>query len=170
MANVKMMPPIPFRRRGEKIMDVLWGAWAKQVRLDERQDSVDIIGIYENIWKSKRSDFPFAIDLRAVVAYQANFAESNKTYQRTLTIMDVDATPIFTEDAVMTIPPVGDTPYRWYEEYEFRGVFIKEPAYYQLSVLINQEEKQVIPLWVIAPKQITVNLEDDSTTEEWAEQ
>jgi hypothetical protein len=156
--------------KGKKRMDVLWGAWAKQIRLEEKQDSVDIIGIYENIWKPQRSDFPLTIDLQAIVAYQAYPSESNKIFKLTLTIVDIDASPIFSQDEVLTLSEVIDTPYRWFEKYEFRNVVIKEPHYYELSILINQEQKQVIPLWVIAPKQITWNPADDSTTEEWAEQ
>lgn len=153
-----------------KPMDVLWGAWAKQVKLDERQQSVDIIGIYDEIWKEKRSDFPFVVDLRAIICYQASLAESNKTFKLTLTIVDIEATPIFSEDEVFTIPQIGDTPFRWFEEYELRNVEIREPHYYELSILINQQVKQIIPLWVIAPKEITWNPEDDSTTERWIEE
>ena len=62
-------------------MDVLWGAWAKHIDLSE--NNVDIVGIYDVIWKHKRSDFPFIVDLRGIIAYQASLAEANKTFQRT---------------------------------------------------------------------------------------
>lgn len=148
-------------------MDVLWGAWIKQARIT--RDYTDIIGIYDTIWKKKRSDFPLSVDLRVIVAYEASQVESEREFPLTLEIMDVDATPLLRYDTTVT-PQVGDTPHRWYEEYEFKGVVIKEPAYYQLSILINQEEKQRIPLWVIAPKKLTWDPENDSTTVEWSEQ
>jgi len=161
------MANIYSRGKNKKKMDVLWGAWVKEV--NHTQNCIDIIGIYDDIWKTKRGDFPFTVDLKALVAYQANSTESDKTFHRTLTIMDIDARPIFSDDSVMIIPTVLDTPYRWYEEYVLKGVVIKEPAYYQLSILINQEEKQVIPLRVLAPKRMIWNPEDDSTIEEWIE-
>ena len=61
-------------------------------------------------------------------------------------------------------------PYRWYEKHEFPFVTFREPAYYELSILINNEQKQVVPLWVIAPKSRTIDLENDSFTEEWSEE
>ena len=84
--------------------------------------------------------------------------------------MDVDATPMFSEEDQLIVPLIGDPPYRWYQEFELHNVEIMEPDFYQLSILINGEEKQVIPLYVVAPKRQTSNLEDGSEFEEWDEQ
>lgn len=153
--------------RKRKTMEVLWGAWAKRVDLDENE--INVIGIYDVIYKQKRSDFPFTVDLLGVIVYQSSIAEVDKIYSRELTIMGLDA-PMFSEEDQLTVPIVGDPPYRWYEEFELHNVEIREPGNYQLSVLINGEEKQIIPLWIVAPKMISHNREDDSTTEEWSEQ
>lgn len=149
-------------------MDVLWGAWVEDVNF--ARNSLDIQGIYENVWRKRRSDFPLILDLTAVVAYQAEGSESHKTLKRTLQIIDVDGSLIFEINSDITLPEIIDTPYRWYERHVFPFVVIKEPHYYELSILINQEQKQVIPLWVLAPKTLTWNPEDDSTLEEWSDE
>lgn len=157
---------LPRGRR--KPVDVLWGAWVEDVKFAE--NSLDIKGIYENVWRKRRSDFPLILDLIAVVAYQAERSESHKTFKRTLQIIDIDGSLIFEINKRITLPEIIDTPYRWYEKHELPFVTIKEPHYYELSILINNEQKQVVPLWVLAPKTLIWNPEDDSTLEEWPDE
>jgi len=150
-------------------MDVLWGAWAKYIKLDERQQSIDIGGIHNEIWKRAKSDFPFITDLWAIVAYEASTAEYDGVFQITLEIIDLDAMHrIFSIEYGMTVPS-GDSPFRWYADYELKNVEIKESGYYELSILVDGQFKQRIPLWVIAPKGSIENEEDGVTIEFWAE-
>jgi len=152
-----------------KPMDVLWGAWAKQVKLNERQGSIDIIGIYDTIHKEKKGDFPLVVDLQAILTYQANRAEFEETYQITFDFIDMyGVNKLFSLTRRMTVPS-GDIPLRWYESYRFDNIEIREPDYYELLVSVDRQFKQRIPLWVIAPKMIILDLEKDSTTELWPE-
>ena len=151
-------------------MEVLWGAWVKQVKLDDSQRSIDIIGSYDLIYKKKKSDFPFITDLQVILAYHvANRTEVEQTYQITFDFADrfgVVHPFILTQEITV---PSGDLPLRWYETYMFNNVQIREPEYHELQVLIERQFKQRIPLWVIAPKVMIYDPEKDSTTELWPE-
>jgi hypothetical protein len=151
-------------------MEVLWGAWAKNVRFNEQQRSTDIEGIYEQIFKDKRSDFPFIVDLLAVLHFEASIAEQDRTYQVALEIIDLDATTRILTDTEEIVVPKGDSPLRWYETFEIKNVEIQEPGYYELSILIDRQFKQRIPLWVLAPKRLTYDPISDSTTKSWSQQ
>ena len=149
----------------EEQMDVLWGAWVKQIEFDEWNQPESITGIYDTIWKEKKSDFPFITDLHVVLAYEAAMSESDKIFKVTLEIIDLDATNriFLTEDNIVI--PKGDIPLRWYKDYIFEGVIVREPNYYELSISIEQQYKQHIPLWIIAPKAIVIDEENDITTD-----
>jgi hypothetical protein len=146
-------------------MDVLWGAWIKQVNFDQWQRLADLIGIYDMIHKEKKSDFPFISDLHVILAYEASLAECTKSFKITLEIIDLDATHrIFELNGEITVPQ-GDMPLRWYEYYVLENVIIREPGYYELSVSIDGQSKQRVPLWVTAPKLWI--MDGDITTEMW---
>jgi len=150
-------------------MDVLWGAWARQVIL--ARNSLDIMGIYDEIWKKGRSDFPFEVDLNLILSYQAYPSEFEKTKEITMSMLDIDASELLSYSFDLEVPAMyGESKIRWYEDYELTKVKIKEPGYYELGILINGEQKQNVPLWVIAPKKSTWNPDDASTFEEWAEE
>jgi len=149
-------------------MDILWGAWATEVIRDAERQIKDIIGIYDEIWKERKADFPFRTDLLAVWACQAEVAEFGRTHQITLNIIDVAGNSLCSVNDQLTVGR-GDTPYRWYETSEFPSVEIEEPGYYELSILVDKQVRHCIPLWVIAPKMMILDPERDSTTEMWPE-
>jgi len=148
-------------------MDVLWGAWIRQINLDQHQQLVDIIGIYHIIHKENKSDFPLITDLHVILAFEATLAECTKTFKITLEIIDLDATHRIFELNGEIVVPEGDMPLIWYEDYVLENVIIREPAYYELSVSIDNQFKQRVPLWVTAPKMWIMN--GDITTEMWGE-
>jgi len=149
-------------------MDILWGAWVREIILNEKGQLADIIGIYDEIWKEKKGDFPFFTDLRVVLACQAEVAEFHQTFKATLNIIDLAGISILSVEELISINE-GDSPFRWYVTYEFKDVEIPEPGYYELSILIEGQFKQRIPLWVITPKMIIHDPEKDSITESWPE-
>jgi hypothetical protein len=148
-------------------MDVLWGAWIKDAKYNDENRTFDFTGIYDQIWKDKKSDFPFVINLMAVLNIEASIVEFNKTYQITLEIIDLDAHHRLYTSTENLIVESGDTPFRWYDLYLFENIEFKEPGYYELSISINQQFKQRIPLWIIAPKLMLWEPEKDITTEMW---
>ncbi len=149
-------------------MDVLWGAWVKNVKIDQRQQSIDIIGIYDEIRRGGRSDFPFTIDLLAIVAYEASLSEANKTFQLTLEILDLDK-PIFSITEDLILPNFLDAKIRWYQDYYIENVVIREPSDYLLYILVNGQEKQTIPLHVYGLQAIKYDYVRDATTKMWEE-
>ena len=148
-------------------MDVLWGAWAKQI--NHANDSVDIMGIYDEIWKEKKSDFPFLVNLLLVLAYQADKSEIEQTYQVTLTMVDRFGIDILFSEVFPITVFQGDMPLRWYESYWLNNVEIREPDYYELNVLISRQFKQRIPLWILAPKMTLLDSDYHITKEIWPE-
>ena len=153
----------------EKPMDVLWGAWVKGIRL--ARNSVDIVGIYDEIGKGGKSDFPFKANLKVVLAYQAYPSEFGRTFKVTLNLIDLDGRPLYDFTTRCLAPTlIGESKIRWYESYELKGVVIRDVGYYELGVLVNGEQKQNVPLWVLAPKMVIWNREDDSTTEKWLDE
>lgn len=151
-------------------MDVLWGAWVKQVKFHEHPYYVDILGIYEVIDKEKKSDFPLITDLHLVLAFNvANTVELGQTFEINLDFADrFGVYHPFNVTYQITVPK-GDLPMRWYEPYIFRDVLIREPDHYYLNVSIARQFKLSVPLWIIAPKAIMYDPEKDSTTEFWPE-
>ena len=148
-------------------MDVLWGAWVKQVNFG--RESIDISGIYQVIWKEKKGDFPFIIDLHVILAYEALQAECDKKLNTTVEIIDQDAiNRIFQRNFYITVPQ-GDMPLRWYEDYVFENVEIREPGYYELIIFIENQCKQRVPLRVVAPKMMIIDEKNDIKTELWPE-
>jgi hypothetical protein len=137
--------------KGEKPMEVLWGAWAQRVNFDEEQHTVDIIGVYDEIWKYHKSDFPLNMDLQVILAYQANRAEFKHTYKLTLDFIDRFADNHLFLSTQKLIVYSGDEPFRWYETYMLRNIEIREPDYYELLVSIDRRFTQRIPLWVLMP-------------------
>jgi len=123
-------------------MEVLWGAWVKKVtREKEPPYSIDINGIYDTINKHVKGDFPFTINLKVILAFEAQASEQERIFKCTLRIIDLDARDIFAINDQIAIPN-GDIPLRWYEDYEFNDVLFREPGYYELSILINDEQRQ----------------------------
>ena len=150
-------------------MEALWGAWTKQVVFRPKHGSIDITGIYDNIHKEKKNDFPFTVDLRVIIAFQADKAEIENTYKIKLDLIDRYAiNHLFILQKEVTVFD-GDVPIRWYESYYFENVEFREPDYYELLVSIDNQFKQRIPLWVTAPKLMMLDLDKDITTEMWPE-
>ena len=150
-------------------MDVLWGAWVKQVTYDEQSRTFSFEGIYDTIYKREKFDYPFYTDLLVVLACQASPAEYDRTFNITLDLVDDDAiNHLVTQDEQITVPR-GDSPQRWYEEFELKSVEIREPGQYSLSILIENQQKHAIPLWVVSPKMMIIDEEKDITTELWPE-
>jgi hypothetical protein len=154
----------------EKRMEVLWAAWVKDVHFTEEQYyPIDIIGIYEDIWREGRKDFPFVVSLQVIIAFQSYLSESNREFTMTLEMVGMAGQAIFSEEWQLTMPETADALIQWYENYKFDNVKIEEPGYYQLSILINGEVKRIAPLHVIAPKVMIYDPVKDSTTELWPE-
>lgn len=150
-----------------KLMDVLWGAWIKQLTYVPESRSINIEGIYEDIYKQSIKDYPFTINLRAVIAYRAFRAESGQTYDVELKLLDVDGSDIISLRSAIDIPEVDYTEQRWYEDYELDNVEIEEPGYYELSICINKEIKKVVPLWVVTPKEYELDENWRTISERW---
>ena len=146
-------------------MDVLWGAWCKTVTWN-KDYSLDIVGIYEDIMLEGRADFPHKTNLNVIISYQAQRAEQGRAIKQTLIIRDLDGSSIFEQDWMLSIPQ-GDTPLRWYETYDLENITFKEPGYYELTVLVNGDAKQIIPLNVNATKVMMWDEERDMTIEAW---
>lgn len=150
-------------------MDVLWGAFVKDVVYNEKANSYDIHGIYDTIYKEKKSDYPFFVDLAAVIVFQAQQVEYERTYNLTLELIDIDGVNHIFELNDKIQVPSGDSPQRWYETYELKGVGFDEPNQYSLSIQIDGQQKQEIPLWVISPKGMIIDEKHDIKTEFWPE-
>lgn len=153
-------------------MQVMWGAWVKKAIIRRKHPfTVDIQGIYEQIWKHEKADFPFSVDLTLLLVYQiTNRAEFGQVYKLALDFRDkygIDC--LFRSIQPMQLPE-GDLPVRWYETYAINNVVIKQPDDYAMNIYINQEFKQLIPLWVIAPKVMTWDDATGTTTEMWPEE
>jgi hypothetical protein len=154
----------------EEAMDVLWGAWVKQVRFHRQTYSVDVLGIYEVIEKEKKADFPFLVDLKAVFAFSvANEVELGQSYTLSFDLTDKYAVyHPFTMNQQISVPK-GDLPMRWYQPFTFSNVLIKEPVVHYLYVSIERQFKFSMPLWILAPKLMVIDDERDITTEMWPE-
>jgi hypothetical protein len=164
--TIKDIEPI----RRQEAMDVLWGAWVKRVRFNEKQRSTDILGIYDEIWAEGKGDFPLITDLHLVLALNvANTAEIGQTYEITLDFADGYGVYHPFKTTYQIAVPEGDLPMRWYEPYTFHNVLIREPDHYFLNVSIERQFKLSVSLWVIAPKAMMYDPEKDSTTEFWPE-
>lgn len=153
-------------------MDVLWGAWVRQVVFDEQHRTTDILGIYDEIWKRRKSDFPFSVNLNVILSYQAYPSEYEKTKEVSFSMHDIDASELFSYSFMLQVPALyGDSKIRWYESYDLSNIVIKEPGYYELGILVNGEEKQNIPLRVIAPKMVDLDklINHDIYEERWIE-
>ncbi len=152
-------------------MQVLWGAWVHSfVEHAKHPYTIDINGIYGYIYKEKKSDFPFIVDLRAVLAFQVtNNAEMGRKYKITLDFRDKFGIDILFQSTKQIHIDEGDLPLRWYSHFFIRNVEIKEPDDYLLNIYINEEFKQFVPLSVIAPKLATYDPEKDITTNMWPE-
>lgn len=161
------MPEV-YHGRKVKTMDVLWGAWIKNFTYDGKNDFLDILGIYDTIYLKHKRDYPHITDLRVVIALQAFPSEYNQVKKLSLKIIDIDGQNLIAIDNQITVPELGGvTKLRWYEDYTLENVIFREPGYYELGILINDDEKQNVPLWVHSPKMLIVNPEDDSTLEKW---
>lgn len=168
MSIDKMAAITPIKR--ETItMEVLWGAWATEISDNPTvPNCFDVIGIYDQIYKLHRKDYPFSLDLTAIMSFEASQAEANKRFKINLEMIDLDGTVIFSYLDYVDVPKC-DIPNRWYEDYKLSNVIFREPGYYELSILIDNQQKQRIPLWIIAYKASLINIEKDSYTEMWAE-
>jgi hypothetical protein len=157
----------------EKPMDVLWGAWVKQVVYsDSLPETIDIKGIYDTIRKNKKSDYPFSMNLQVVLVYQAHLSESGKDYNISLGMIDIDAVPLLSIEDIITVPEFSDERViRWYQDYKFHSVVIKQPGYYELSISVNNEHRQHIPLLVDSPKAVDMDklIKYDIYEERWIE-
>ena len=148
-------------------MDVLWGAWATIVVI-ENGYLKDIEGVYDTISKGGKKDFPFITDLRLIVCYQSYAVEYAREFVITLEMQDLDGSVLFsTENTIQGASK--DTEIRWYEHYLLEGITFNQPGYYELNVLVNGERRQHVPLWIHANKGILINEEEDSIKEMWAE-
>lgn len=157
-----------FRKRGA-FMQVLWGAWARDVQYNGRESighSIDIIGIHDNIYYGSYSAFPIVVNLKAVVSYQAEQSEFNRTINQTLEILDLDGSAIFSQDWQLPIHE-GDSPFRWYEVYDLQNIRFREPGQYELYILVNGEQRYSIPLWIITPKATYEDEERGIKVEGW---
>jgi len=150
-----------------KLMDVLWGAWARDVIKKPNSDEISILSIYDTIRKGGKKDFPFTVDLLAIVAYRTYPIEYQQVFKVTLKMLDLDMTPIFAQNEQIQVPTMDEL--MWYETYELKGVEIREPGVYELNVLVNDDRKQYIPLHVLADKAMILDLENDSYEEKWLE-
>jgi hypothetical protein len=150
-------------------MDILWGAWVKQVDYDEQARAYSFIGVFDTIYKEHKAEYPFYVDLLAILACQASPAKYNQTFGVTFDLIDEDAiNHLVTQDEIITVP-AGDSPQRWYEQFELKRVEIDEPGQYSLSMLVEHQQKHAIPLWVISPKGMTVDDGKGIVKEFWAE-
>lgn len=156
----------PIRRL--EAMDVLWGAWVKQVKFSKH--STDILGVYDEIWLKGKTDLPLITDLNLVLAFNvANTAELGQDYEITLDLGDKFGIYHPFKTMYYITVPEGDLPVRWYQPFNFENVLIREPNLYFLNVSIERQFKLAIPLWVIARKVMMYDPEKDSTTEFWPE-
>lgn len=158
--------------RKTKRMNVLWGAWIKGVEDNPSElYAFDVVGIYDHIHKKKKADFPFVVDLQIVLACRVtDHSEFGRIYKLTFDFHDrFGINKIFImEDQIMAYE--GDLPVQIYETYKFNNVTIKEPDFYNLSVLIDGYFVLSIPLWITAPKMtIFEDAEKGITTELWPE-
>jgi len=121
------------------------------------------VGIYDTIYKERKSDDPFYTDLIVVLACYASQAEHDLSFNITLDLMDIDAVDhLFTETTAIGVPE-RDIHLRWYEHFDLKAVEVMKPGRYSLSVLIDKQEKHTIPLWIISP--MGMNWDDKAGTE-----
>jgi hypothetical protein len=169
MQQIKTIDRINTSHKREKYMDVLWGAWVTEFKYNsEVYTGIDIIGAYDVIVKEKKNDFPFSIDLKAVIALQASVSEYKHAFNLALEIIDLDSSILFEDKEYLEVPE-GDSPMRWYEYFEFNNVLIRKEGYYELSILVNQEQKQRIPLWVTVSKLSIIDEKNDVDIEMYPE-
>ena len=153
-------------------MDVLWGAWIKQLDYDEGLHYINIIGIYDIIDKWRKSDYPFTTDLKVVLACQGYPSEYGHQKEISLVMWDIDATELYSQSFSLEVPTLfGESKVRWYETYELSGIVFGAPGYYELGILVNGEEKQNIPLQIMSGKMVDLDkfIKHDIYEERWFE-
>ena len=159
MQQVKTIDRIHTSHKREKPMDVLWGAWIEDFNVNE-DNSLDITGIYDEIYKKKKADYPFTIDLQVVVAYRVTDpSERGHIYNLTFDFRDQYGAIHIFEMNDQIIVPEDDIPHTFYESYEFKDIEIKEPDLYMLAILLDKHIKLPIPLWIVSPKAGSFNTE-----------
>lgn len=167
--NVDTMANITPIKHGVNTLDVLWGAWVKNIRYSEERRTWDFMGIYDTIWKQNKGDFPFTTELKFIISYQASIAEAKGKFKLSLELLDLDK-PIFSITQDLVLPEFLDADIRWYQDYKLENVIIKEPRQYWLYILVDGQEKHNIPLYVSVPKEtIIMDMENDVKVELWPE-
>jgi hypothetical protein len=157
--------------RKTESMEVLWGAWIKQARFHRKQRAIDIVGIYDEIWKEGKSDFPFITDLQVILAFRVvDIVEVGQTYEITFDLRDKYGIEQLLSNIQKIIVPDGDFPLWWYDTFPLSNVLIREPGLYGLSISIERQFKQHIPLWVLAPKVMMIDNGAEMWIEDWLEQ
>lgn len=154
-------------RSESEIMEVLWGAWARDIFYKPNSNEISILGIYDTISKNGKKDFPFTTNLLVVVAYRTYPIEYSQTFKITLKMLDLDMTPIFSQDEQIKVPTIDEL--TWYESYQLNNIEIQQPGNYELDVLVNDDRKQYFPLHVCADRITILDLENDSYEEKWLE-
>lgn len=144
----------PFQRI--RPMDVTWAAWVRDINYNPEQHTWDFIGIYDTISKHNKSDFPFSVDLQLIVSYTAKLPESKKTFNLKLEILDLDK-PIFSIEENIVLPEFLDKDIQWYQDYKIENVVFKEPGDYFLYILVDNQEKQSVPLHIHVPKAVNMD-------------
>ena len=151
------------------IMDIPWGAWVNELKYDEQSNTYDVMGIYDTITRAHKSDYPFHIDLRVALACYATPAERDLSFKVTLLLTDMDAiVHLYKAEGQLEVPE-GDIPKWWYEAFDLEAVEFAEPGRYFLHVLIDNQEKQSIPLWIEGNTGIAWDDENRTETKFWAE-
>lgn len=165
------IPSNQLQKGKTKPMNVMWGAWLKEATYDQDSREYTFKGIYDVIFKRNKDDYPFTTDLLIVLALQSFPIESGKSYDLQLAIQDLDGSILFSLDDKIQMPETDNSQERWYISYELNDAVIEQPGYYELNVIINQESRHQIPLWVISPKvvDLTKLLEEDIYEERWWE-
>ncbi len=150
-------------------MDVLWGAWAKEVHYDEHGNLTDIIGIYDTIYRGSKSEFPVILDLCVVLACEAYNEENDQVFALTLEMVDTDTiSRLVRTTRDIKVPHNGD-PIRWYETATFDAITIRVPSRYYLSASVERQLKHRVPLDIVAPKMYLIDDFGDITAEFWGE-
>jgi hypothetical protein len=154
-----------------KPMEILWGAWIKGLKQNSRElNAFDIIGIYSDIHKEGKTDFPFVVDLQVVLAYRVrDVAEFGQIYQLTFDFRDKNGVKQIFKMNDQIIAYEGDIPVELYETYCFRNVEIKDPDFYRLNIYLDRRFTFFIPLRITAPKRIIDDVDNDIITELWPE-
>ncbi len=165
--TIRITEPI----RKTESMEVLWGAWIKQAKFHKKQQAIDVVGIYDEIWKEGKSDFPFITDLQVILAFRVvDRVEVGQTYQIAFDLRDEYGIEQLFYDTQKIVVPDGDFPLWWYDIFPLRNMLIREPGLYGLSISIERQFKQHIPLWILAPKVIRVDDGAEMWIEDWLEQ